>query len=72
MLSPACGFLEIIILTWEIVSESQLYLRSEHNSKQKDQENNNEPDLPGHQTSARVVLKLEMCVYFSGQTGSGR
>ena len=53
-------FLEIIVLTLDLFSESQLYPRSEQNNKRKTPREQEGPICAGHQTSEIFVLNIEI------------
>ena len=63
-------WLEITILSLEIFSESQLYLRKEQTLKRKEPGEQQRAICGPHQTSAGFVLNLENCVHSRDNTGS--
>ena len=57
-MSLALGFLKIIILTYELFSESQLYQRKEQQLKRKTPGEQQQPDFLANRLDARFVLNL--------------
>ena len=63
--------LEIVTLTKGFFNESQLYRRSGQKLNEKDQANNNGPDLQPYQTSSTFVLNLENVFIPTAKLGPG-